>query len=97
MVPKLLAEGATDLLIESRAADQDRRDQVTMLELLRELGHPGLTYRWGAKATHPLWLADAVCGAVTTYLTGTDTTWYQRLRRGSVLDDEPHYISGKRP
>lgn len=95
VVPELLIEGATDLLIESRAADQDRRDQATMLELLRELDHPGLTYRWGTKATHPLWLADAVCGAVTTYLTGTDATWYQRLRMGSVLHGEPHYISGR--
>jgi hypothetical protein len=88
IIPLLLVEGTTELIIESRAA-QDARDRAVILDVLQDLGTPGaLAYHWRPKAEPFLWLADGVCGAVRGFLLGDpDQDHYDRLRQAGVIDD----------
>jgi hypothetical protein len=96
LIPLLLADGTTELIIESRAA-QDARDRAVILDVLHDLGTPGaLAYHWRPKAEPFLWLADGVCGAVRGFLLGdTDQAHYDRLCQAGVINtliyinDEP--------
>jgi hypothetical protein len=93
LLPVLLHEGVTDLVIESRGPDQDRHDRATLLEGLHALGDTSLAYDWGTKSTQSLWLPDAVCGAVSMFLADeSDPTWYDQLRDGGVIT-KPIYIA----
>jgi hypothetical protein len=66
LVCALLIDGADELIIESRTANDDRRDQVIILDTLRELGHVGgIRYEWRPKTEQLLWVADGICGAVS--------------------------------
>jgi hypothetical protein len=93
VIPLLLGEGTTELIIESRAA-QDARDRAVILDILHELGIPGtLVYHWRPKTEPFLWLADGVCGAVRGFLLGdNDTAHYDRLSDAGVIG-ELIYIS----
>lgn len=88
VIPLLVAEGTTELIIESRA-DQDPRDQAVILDMLHDLGAPGaLAYHWRPKTEPFLWLADGVCGAVRGFLLAdTDQAHYDRLCHAGVIDD----------
>lgn len=95
LLPRLIHDGVTELLIESRGAVQDHHDRVTLLEGLHALEHTGLTYGWSTKTSHTLWMPDAVCGVVSMYLADeSDPIWYDLLRDGGVLT-EPVYIAGR--
>lgn len=91
-VPELEVLGCAHLVLESRGAADDRRDRA-MLDALRarrlstslRLDHtPG-------PGEPLLWIADAVCGAVTADRTG-DPRWLDRLRRSTeviTIEDRP--------
>ena len=93
VIPLLLAEGTTELIIESRGP-QDLRDRAVILDTLHDLGTPGdLAYHWRPKAEPFLWLADGVCGAVRGFLLGdADQCHYDRLCQARVIGD-PIYIN----
>lgn len=86
LVPLIAAEGATELVIESRRPKDDERDRSTILDVARALDLV-LTYRWEAKEERLLWLADAVCGAVKEYLLGEDAAPYELLHASGVLSE----------
>jgi hypothetical protein len=97
VLPILLEEGVSDLIIESRTAIDDDRDKRVILDVLKDLGKAGqLTYDWHTKNDPTLWLADAVCGAVREYLLSQDTTYYTQLKAAGVLA-EPMYINETNP
>jgi hypothetical protein len=80
VLPRLLEEGVSDLVIESRTPIDDERDKRVILDVLKDMGKAGqLTYDWHTKTDRTLWLADAVCGAVREYLLDQDTTYYEQL------------------
>lgn len=97
VLPILLGEGVTELLIESRSPTGDERDKRVILDVLKDLGMAGqLIYDWRTKDDQTLWLADAVCGAVREYLLDQDTTYYTQLKVAGVID-EPVYINETSP
>lgn len=91
-VPELEVLGCAHLVLESRGPADDHRDRV-MLDALRarrlstslRLDHtPG-------PGEPLLWIADAVCGAVTADRTG-DSRWLDALRRSTeviTIEDRP--------
>jgi hypothetical protein len=82
LVGDLRAESTNELVIETRSEPLDRRDRRTLLHA-RDVGiaADSLTYWHGRKLEEPgLWAADAVAGAVATYLAGDDSQYYERLR-----------------
>jgi hypothetical protein len=88
VVCELLVDGADELIIESRTANDDRRDQVVILDTLRELGHVGgMSYKWRPKAEQLLWIADGICGAVRQHLLGEDDSPFKRLQEGDNLGE----------
>jgi hypothetical protein len=94
MLPFLVHEGVADLTVESRGPEQDRYDRAVLLDGLRALENPAMTYRWEGKSNPLLWLPDAVCGAVSMFLGDNgDPTWYDELRERGVIT-EPVYIAG---
>lgn len=96
MLPKLLVDGVDELWIESRDADQDKRDQALILDVLARVHPPGgLSYGWHPKPERGLWLADGVCGAVREYLLGKDRQPLQQLQRTRVVG-ELHYLAPSR-
>lgn len=86
LVPLAIAEGARELIIESRATHEDGRDRGALIEIVRQSG-AALAYRWEDKREPLLWLADAVCGVVKEYLLSEDTAAFDRLRAAKVLGD----------
>ncbi len=89
VIPHLLDDGATELMIESRGTREDARDRATILDSLRDLGAPGaLGYSWHPKTEPLLWLADAVCGAVREYLLQTaEMTYFEQLQANGTLGE----------
>lgn len=89
LIPLIVSEGASELIIESRSAREDQRDRRSVLEGLRSV--PGdLSYRWDDKTEPLLWVADAVCGAVKEFLLDDEVTHLKRLERRRVVG-EIHY------
>jgi hypothetical protein len=95
VIPRLLQDGATTLLIESRAK-QDVHDRDVILDILERSGRSGrLTYDWRDKTESLLWLPDAVCGAVSEFLLHTnDAMYYERLCQAGVIGGLI-YVSGR--
>jgi hypothetical protein len=91
LLPRVILDGATELLIESRGAVLDARDRAVLLGGLKILGREDVAYDWGEKATPALWLPDAVCGAVSMFLDASEPQWYHRLQQTGVIT-EPTYI-----
>ncbi|MDQ1399740.1 MAG: hypothetical protein QOK20_1672 [Acidimicrobiaceae bacterium] len=61
LVVELVVDGVDDLIIESRTANDDRRDQTTILDTLRNHSHPNaMTYQWRSKEERLLWIADGI-------------------------------------
>lgn len=86
LVPLAIADGAQELIIESRATHEDDRDRGALIEIVRQSG-AALAYRWEDKREPLLWLADALCGVVKEYLLGEDSAAFDRLRSARVLGD----------
>jgi hypothetical protein len=87
VVPKLVQDGASILLIESRGSLEDKRDRGVLLDTLNELERPGqLSYEWRDKSEPLLWLADGICGAVREHLLQTDNEPFDSLRKAGVID-----------
>ena len=80
LVRMLVIDGVDELVIESRTANDDRRDQITILDTLHELHQPALRYEWRAKEERLLWIADGICGAVRQHLLAEDDTPLNRLQ-----------------
>jgi len=93
LLPLVLAEGATELLIESRGTWPDGKDRAVLIDGLNALGRADVTYGWGNKTTPELWLPDAVCGAAAMCLSGGQTRWFERLQEAGVIT-EIVYIEG---
>lgn len=97
LVPKLLLEGVDELIIEQRRTFNDLQDRVIIDDVLAIEGAVGrLTVDWYPKAEPLLWYADALCGATGAYLLNADTTYFERLRDASVID-EIGYLSESVP
>lgn len=94
LLPHLLDDGTTELLIERRTQRGDARDRQTILRALQEMGAPGaLRYDWRDKSERVLWLADAVCGVVREYLLQTpEAGYYDELKATGVVA-EPIYLA----
>lgn len=61
LVVELVVDGVDDLIIESRTANDDRRDQTTILDTLRNHSRPNaMTYQWRSKEERLLWIADGI-------------------------------------
>jgi hypothetical protein len=86
LVPLAIADGAEELIIESRGPQDDARDRQTLIEAVRQADAP-LRYRWEKKAEPMLWIADAICGVIKEYLLGEDTAPLERLQTEYVLGD----------
>jgi len=92
-VPRVVQDGASLLLIESRGEVEDRRHRAVILDTLNDLGSSGqLRYEWRTKSESLLWLADGICGAVRQHLLRTGDATFQDLRKAGVID-ELIYIS----
>ena len=84
-MPLILKDGVQELLIESRGPDVDVRDRVTILDSLKQARRTDVSYSWHDKTNPELWLADAACGAVAGFLTGTEPQWHAaRLHQGRL-------------
>lgn len=93
VVPKIVHDGASLLLIESRGEIEDRRDRGVILDTLNALERPGeLAYEWRDKSEALLWLADGICGAVRQHLLQIDDSPLNALRDASVIG-QLDYIS----
>jgi hypothetical protein len=93
VIPKIVHDGASLLLIESRGELEDRRDRAVILDTLNALERPGeLAYGWRDKSEALLWLADGICGAVRQHLLQIDDSSFDALRHAGVID-RLHYIS----
>jgi len=87
VVPRVLGDGASTLLIESRGAVEDGRDRAVILDTLNALNRSGeLHYEWRTKAESLLWLADCICGTVREHLLGIDDRPFEQLRAAGVID-----------
>jgi hypothetical protein len=86
LIRLVIADGAEELIIESRSARDDARDRQTLIEVLHEVDAP-LRYRWEKKSEPLLWIADALCGVIKEYLLGQDTSLLERLQAEHVLGD----------
>jgi hypothetical protein len=94
VIPGLVTDGVTELLIEGRSERLDSQDKRVILGTLQDLGRPNaFSYDWFPKDEPLLWTADAVSGAVREWLTGKDRTYYERLRACGVLAADPIYIN----
>lgn len=95
IVPRLVSEGASRLLIEARGPIEDARDRAVILDTLNDLNAAGaFAYEWHNKTEPLVWLADAVCGAVREYLIEPNSAeHYDRLVNSGVIA-QPMYISG---
>lgn len=81
LLPRLVREGASDIVIESRGRIEDARDRSVILD-----AGAGLRYDWRTKREPLLWLADGVCGAVREHLVGShDAPYFGRLVANGVL------------
>ncbi len=86
VVPKIVHDGASLLLIESRGDTEDRRDRGVILDTLNALERPGeLAYEWRTKSETLLWLADGVCGAVREHLLQVNDEPLNALRAAGVI------------
>jgi hypothetical protein len=87
VLPKILYDGASTLLIESRGDREDLRDRGIILDTLNALERPGeLAYEWRTKSEPLLWLADGICGAVREHLIRADDMPIEALRQAGVID-----------
>ncbi|KAA0233129.1 MAG: hypothetical protein EDR02_14460 [Actinobacteria bacterium] len=86
LVPLVVADGAAELIIESRSEREDQRDRQSVIEAMRLAEHT-IRYRWEPKSESLLWVADAVCGAVKEYVLHEDGSWLGRLELGAVLSE----------
>jgi hypothetical protein len=88
VLPQVLDDGATELIIESRGPQEDTRDRGVILDVLHNRGESGsLSYDWKGKTEELLWLADGVCGAVREHLLQTEhAKYYDRLTNEGVLN-----------
>jgi hypothetical protein len=86
LVPLVVAEGAAELIIESRSEREDQRDRQSVIEGLRR-AEQTIGYRWEPKSESLLWVADAVCGAVKEYVLREDGSWLDRLESAAVVND----------
>lgn len=96
VIPKLIADGASQLLIESRGTLEDARDRGTILDTFNDIGASGaFAYGWRGKHESVTWLADAVCGAVREHLIDpTRARSFDRLREAAVLSDLTYVAGG---
>lgn len=96
LVPRLIADGIDELLIESRDAAPDTRDRHVLLDIFEKNGmRSPFAYAWRGKDEPLLWTADAVCGAIREYLVG-DERYSTMMREVGVVAD-PVYINGTGP
>jgi hypothetical protein len=86
LVPLVIADGAGELIIESRSDREDQRDRRSVIDAIHRAGR-AIPYRWETKSEPLLWVADAVCGAVKEYLLGEDFDGLDRLQAARVIDD----------
>lgn len=86
LLPMIVADGAEELIIESRSAREDQRDRQSVIEALRGV-ESTISYRWDRKTEPLLWVADAVCGVVKQYLLGDDASAFGQLQAASVLTE----------
>jgi hypothetical protein len=91
VLPMLHHDGVSELVIESRSSQQDQRDRQTLVEFGKSHGDHSLYYGWDSKVRPELWMPDAVCGAVSNFLDGSNKKWYERLQTNGVIG-EPCYI-----
>lgn len=94
VIPRLVADGVNDLVIESRDSLPDSRDRAVILDVLKDMERPGgMSYDWRPKgADRLLWLADGVCGAVRGFLLGDqEASYYEKLKAARVIS-EPVYL-----
>lgn len=87
LVRMLVIDGVDELVIESRTANDDRRDQTIILDTLHELDQPALRYEWRAKEERLLWIADGICGAVGQHLLAEDDPPLIRLQAGGNVGE----------
>lgn len=89
IVPKIVGDGASLLLIESRGdLEDDGATAAVILDTLNALQRPGeLAYQWRDKSESLLWLADGICGAVRQHLLQIDDGPLEALRAAGVVDD----------
>lgn len=86
LVPLVVAEGAAELIIESRSEREDQRDRQSVIEAMRR-AQQAIGYRWEPKSERLLWVADAVCGAVKEYVLHEDGSWLDRLESAAVVSE----------
>lgn len=90
----LRADGVTRVTIESRDHRQDKRDQSTILDVLKADREWKPDYRWAGKSEPLLWIPDALCGAIHSHLLDTDQGWFDRFRTAGAIPDPLLYRSG---
>jgi len=94
-VGHLLDDGCDQLVIESRTAAQDGRDQALILDLLRARDITKKpTYAWDRKTNELLWIADAIGGPLHEHLLGVQTGWLEKLIASTGLTVEYRCLPG---
>lgn len=93
VIPRLLADGVDEVLIEQRSTRQDERDKRVILDILNLEGRTGeLAYRWVPKTEPLVWIADALGGVMFEYLLGRDHAGrFEQLTTSRCLS-EPIYF-----
>jgi hypothetical protein len=93
IVPRIMHDGASRLLIESRGEVEDRRDRAVILDVLNARTASGtLQYEWRTKSEPLIWLADGICGATRQHLLQLDDSPFNELQQAGVIG-ELIYIS----
>jgi hypothetical protein len=88
----LAERDVTDLIIEARQEDLNRRDQRTLSAIQRAGIGTAIAYRFAYPSERPLlWAADALAGALSAQL-GDGTTRYTDRLPASLT--EIHHIAG---
>jgi hypothetical protein len=85
LVPHLVGEGVSHLMIEGRERHQDAVDSAVLLDSFRDLKTPQpFTYEWEGKHRAELWAADAVCGATREMAVGR-AEYFQAMDAAGII------------
>ena len=83
-------DGVDHLIIEASDQATIGRDQHAILQTFDGVGGAPYSYDWRSKSERLLWIADAIAGAASEFVTASDSTWADKLVAAGVLTIVSH-------
>lgn len=90
-VQQCVKEGVGHLIIENGDHHTNLRDREVILDQFRDQGGVPFAYDWRTKKEPLLWLADAVCGAISASYSHGQSEYLDRLIQAGIMD-QPCYL-----